>query len=67
MIFNKITKILFQKVRRVKKPTLLSKPIDLVTTAWTLKYDAINSNEVNRVSPLQVNYNQKPQPFSYFR
>ena len=59
MISNKTTKILFQKVRRVKKRTLLSKLIGLVTTAWTLKYGAINSNEINRVSPLQVYYNQK--------
>lgn len=61
MIPNKIMKVLFQKVRRVKKRKLLSKSIGLVITAWALKYGAMNLNGKNWVSP-QVDYSQNTQP-----
>lgn len=51
MITNKIMKVFSQKLRRVKKRKLLSKSIGLVITAWTLKYGAMNSNGITRVSP----------------
>ena len=61
MLTNKIMKVLFQKLRRVKKRKLLSKSIGSVITAWTLKYGAMNSNGINSVSP-PVDYSQNTQP-----
>lgn len=54
-------KVFFQKFRRVKKRKLLRKSIGLVITASILRYSAINSNGINRVSP-QVDYSQNIQP-----
>lgn len=65
MISNKIMKVFRKKLRRVKKRKLLSKSIGLVITAWTLKYGAMNSNGINRVSP-QVDYSQNTQPLKAY-
>ena len=58
MLTNKIMKVFFQKLRRVKKRKLLSKSIGSVITAWTLKYGAMNSNVTN----IPVDYSQTTQP-----
>lgn len=54
-------KVFFQKFRRVKKRKFLSKSIGLFSAVLTFKYGAMNSNEINSVSP-QVDYSQTTQP-----